>query len=57
MTNTIRSLIRPAVTLALTVTFCALVIAGRPVPEVFTTVLSMVLGWWFSSRSEKGGGS
>ncbi len=57
MTNHIRSLIRPAVTLALTLTFCAQVLLGHPIPEVFTTILSTVLGFWFASRSEGKGGS
>lgn len=51
--NTLRGSVRPVITLTLTFVLSFLVIAGRPLPEAFLTILSMVLGYWFAQRSAR----
>jgi hypothetical protein len=48
----ISSLVRPVITLMLVIIFCGLVILGRPVPEVFSTLVISVVGYWFGERSK-----
>lgn len=43
-------LVRPAVTLTLVLVFCVLVVMSRPIPESFTSLVTLVVGFWFGQR-------
>ena len=51
MVNTIRGLVRPAVTLLLVLAIVVLVSLGRTIPEQLWSAFLLILGFWFGSRT------
>ncbi len=45
-------IIQGLVTLILVVTLCILFLTGRPIPELLAAIASLVLGFWFGSKSQ-----
>lgn len=48
----IRSLVRPIVTVLITLTISAMVYQSREVPEWFIAIASSLLSYWFATRGK-----
>ena len=46
-------IVQAIITLALVVTTCILVCTGKPVPELLSTALMLVLGFYFGSKNQR----
>lgn len=46
-------IVQAVVTGALVLTYCALTVQGKAIPEGFQNVLLVVVGFWFGSQSTK----
>jgi hypothetical protein len=45
-------IIQGIVTLVLVVTLCWMFISGRPIPELLGAITTLVLGFWFGTKSQ-----
>lgn len=55
MMDALRSSVRPLVTMALTGAFIAGFFLGRIPQDAFVPMVSVVVGFWFQSRTQGGG--
>lgn len=45
--------VKTIVTLLLTIVFCFLAITGAIVPELFMSIFTMIIGFYFGTQNEK----
>jgi hypothetical protein len=46
-------IIQGVVTLVLVVTLCTMFITGKPIPELLGAITTLVLGFWFGTKSQR----
>lgn len=55
--NSLRSAVRPIITVVLVFTFCYLAITGKIEPNILSTVVISAISYWFGERKNTNGGN
>lgn len=45
-------IVQSVVTLVLVITLCVMFVIGRPIPDLLAYLASLIVGYWFGSKSQ-----